>query len=755
MRNCDLSKTYYKHPLTVAIQALIMVGCVHSFAAAAANAADDSLQGVNQNNPSNASLSTSQNISQDTEQAASDISATDASTDSIPVATLDTLTVYADSYRTAATKTALDPEEAPMSYTRIEQDVLEERHADTVAAALRYEPGVSTESRGTVTLFDEYRIRGFEAGASYYDGLQLPKFYNGNLQPQVDAYATEAIEVVKGSASSLYGYGSPGGIVNQVAKVPSATTAHQVRLRTGNQNLKEVALDSTGALSDNINYRLVALGRQKDGQMVETQEERLLVNPSFSLDVTDDVSVLASVYYQKDPHQLPSTPLPGVGTFKEASYGKLGSDAYAGDNWSNFEKELLMPSISVNWDINDHLKFKHISRYTDAESHQQNTYHFEYPGYVTTFVPGTDYELVRTAYSTDESIKSYATDNQLLFDVETGPLHHNLLLGVEYQDSEYTFDYRTGGFGAAPTLDLTNPNYNQIDDSIELTQAQDDIIDIRQLGYYLQDEISLNDLTLIVGARHDKYKQSVDNKLTNTSTDYTDSNTSGRVAAIYKFANGLSPFASYSQSYQPLVGKDEDTGNPYEAVTAEQIEAGLKYTDDTTAGSLTLYQITRENELVPDIYNYRKFKQVGETESRGFEASISNRVNDWMDVAASYSLTDVEIIRDDEPFIGNTPARIAKHQANLWTNFYPTEDLKLNLGVRYQSGMEIDKANSGTLPSVTLVDLGAKYWINDWLSTAFSVSNLLDKRYVGSCYDANNCWMGPERQMSLSVTADF
>jgi len=678
------------------------------------------------------------------------------STTAAPSMTLDTLKIYADSYRTAGTKTSLDPDEAPISYTRIEQETLAERQADTVAAALRYEPGVSTESRGTVTLFDEYRIRGFEAGSTYYDGLQLPRFYNGNLQPQVDAYATEAIEVVKGSASSLYGYGSPGGIVNQVAKVPNANPAHEVQLRTGNQNLQEIAVDSTGALTDSINYRLVALGRKKDGQMVETQEERVLLNPSLAVDINDSLSVLASVYYQDDPHQVPSTPLPGIGTIKDASYGKLASDAYAGDRWNNFAKEVLMPTVSINWDINDQLKFKHISRYTKADSQQQNTYHYENPAYgLTTFVPGTDSVLMRTAYTTDESIKNYATDNQLLLNMTTGIVNHDLLLGVEYQDSEYTFDYSTSGFGAAPTLDLTQPNYQQIKGNVSLAQAQDDVIDIKQLGYYLQDEMAIDKVTLIAGIRHDSYEQTVNNKLTGSIEDYDDSNTSGRLAALYRFDNGLSPFASYSQSYQPLVGTDADTGTPYEAITANQIEAGLKYADAATQASLALYKITRENELVPDLYNYRKFKQVGETESKGFEASLRNRVNDWLDVAASYSLTDAEIIRDDAPFIGNTPAQIAKHQANLWTDFYPTPDLKLNLGVRYQGGVEIDKVNTGKLPAVTLVDIGADYQINPLLSVGASVSNVFDKTYVGSCYDTNNCWMGPERQMSLSLKANF
>lgn len=113
-----------------------------------------------------------------------------------PSAILDSITVYADSYRSTGTKTALDPNDAPMSYTRIDQALLQKRQADSVNAALRYEPGVSAESRGTVSIFDEYNIRGFKTYSNFYDGLRLP--YDGawNLMPQVDIYATEAVEMV-------------------------------------------------------------------------------------------------------------------------------------------------------------------------------------------------------------------------------------------------------------------------------------------------------------------------------------------------------------------------------------------------------------------------------------------------------------------------------------------------------------------------------------------------------------------------------
>ena len=180
----------------------------------------------------------------------------------IPSTTLDAITVYADSYRSTGTKTALDPEDAPMSYTRIDQDLLK-RQADSVSAALRYEPGVSSESRGTVTIFDENRVRGFKTLSNFYDGLRLP--YDGawNLMPQVDVYATEAVEVVKGSASSLYGYTAPGGMVNQIAKTPQSTQETEVQLRLGNQDLKEVGIDTTGALTDSLNYRFCGIKAQK------------------------------------------------------------------------------------------------------------------------------------------------------------------------------------------------------------------------------------------------------------------------------------------------------------------------------------------------------------------------------------------------------------------------------------------------------------------------------------------------------------
>ena len=75
------------------------------------------------------------------------------SSEPLPTVKLDAITVYGETYRTTATKTILPPSQAPMSYHRIEQNTLKQRQADSVSSALRYEAGVDTENRGTVSIF--------------------------------------------------------------------------------------------------------------------------------------------------------------------------------------------------------------------------------------------------------------------------------------------------------------------------------------------------------------------------------------------------------------------------------------------------------------------------------------------------------------------------------------------------------------------------------------------------------------------------
>ncbi|WVM93157.1 TonB-dependent receptor [Halopseudomonas pachastrellae] len=256
-----------------------------------------------------------------------------------------------------------------------------------------------------------------------------------------------------------------------------------------------------------------------------------------------------------------------------------------------------------------------------------------------------------------------------------------------------------------------------------------------------------------------KYGAAVDN-------DLKQSNTSWRAGALYLFDNGLAPFVSYAESFEPVAGSDR-LGRTYEPSTAEQWEAGLKFNPDggRTNGSVTAYRILKDNVLTRDP-NGSAYDQIqaGQVRSQGVELEVSSRLTDSFKVDASYTRQDVEVTRDNSGLEGKTPVWVPEQMASLWLTYdiYAglLNGLSINGGVRYLGEAEVDALNSDEVPDVTLVDLGLSYDLGvaaqnlSGATLRMSVSNLFDERYY-SCYDTLNCWFGAERSLQTSVRYDF
>ena len=667
---------------------------------------------------------------------------------------LETVVVYGKAYRTTGTKSDLQPMDAPMSFEVYDGELLQQRQADSVNEALRYVPGVTPENRGTVTIFDQYTIRGFQSYRNYYDGLVLQ--YNGlwNFAPQVDMFATESIEVLKGPTSVLYGSAPPGGMINQIAKQPLSSNHTHIRVRAGTQSLVELGVDHTASASDNLNYRVIALGRQQDGQMETTEEERRLFAPSVTWQLTEKTSLNINLYYQDDPNMLPSTPLPGEGTVLSAAWGELDSDAYAGDaNWNNLDREFTMLGYKLNHEFADSLTFLQNFRYTDGDLFQRNTYHFSPAGQV----------LTRSAYSTDEEISGFTIDNQLAWEVSSDKAINKLLVGVDYQALDSDVQYKDTFATNTPVIDLADPDYFQFDrDDIEsnFVYVQTNAIEQTQLGLYIQDEISWQSLTLLANLRRDIYESTdlADFGGAPGITEIDQEETTGRLAAIYTFESGWKPYINYASSYEPVAGTDSITGQAFKPTTAEQLEVGVKFAsiDGNTQVTAAVFDITQENVVVntPD---FLQRTQRGEVTSKGFELALHTQVTDQLYLTASYNQQDVEVSENplDPSLLGKTPVWVADKQASLWTTYSFTRALDLSLGARHVGESQLDAQNTGTVPSYTLADLAFSYRLNDNYRFGLTVSNLADKRYVGACFDRDNCWMGVERRAELSLYMDF
>ncbi|MHA2827505.1 TonB-dependent siderophore receptor [Vibrio harveyi] len=682
------------------------------------------------------------------------------------VTQLETMTVLGETYRNTATKTSLEPEETPQAITIITKDEMDLRGVSTVSEALRYSSGVNTELRGgAVTRLDLFNIRGFINYTNFYDGL--PLLFNGwNLQPQIDAAAVEQVEVFKGPTSVLYGNIPPGGMVNIIAKTPQSEPTNTVSVSTGTNSLKEVNFDTTGQIGDsNVNYRIVGMAKQRDGQAETSEDERYLIAPSFDWQATDNTLVNVNVYYQNDPSAGIYTTVPAAGSVLDNPLGSLSPDTYLGDkNWNTYEREVLMIGYKILHDFNNNWQFLQNARYMTADSYQENTYNSP--------LAADNRTIGRNAYLTDEDSTSFVIDNQLSGYVAHGNFEHNLLLGLDYQYLDSDVKYKDT-LGYSLTQDIFNPNHNQIDrDALKFAYQQALDIKTKQLGVYFQDQLRYNNLVMIAGLRWDKYESD-----TNTVSDYLgtvtpskekldENNVSFRVGALYELDFGLSPYLIYSESFEPIAGADA-SGKAFDPSTGHQWELGFKYAPlgGDISGNLALFHITKKNAILTDPNNpYAPQYQAGEVVSQGAELEAKWQATPQADLTLNYTYINMEIKEDNYYHQeGKTPVWVPEQTASLWANYYyegTLTGLRTSAGVRYVGKTEMDAQNSDQVPDYTLVDLAASYDLSaasqslDGASVTLSASNIFDEEYY-SCYDKNNCWFGAERSIEAKLEYKF
>ncbi|EAR10801.1 TonB-dependent siderophore receptor [Reinekea blandensis] len=681
---------------------------------------------------------------------------------------LDLLEVTAEVYRNTATKTALEPEETPQGISVIDGDQIKAHDADTLSQALRYAPGVTTEVRGgAVTLFDTFTIRGFGVNRSYYDGLVLPYLNGWNLQAQIDPVAIEQVEVFKGPTSVLYGTMPPGGMVNIISRAPTRTPETQIDLSAGSHQHVSAAIDTAGALGNtDLSYRLIAKGSHRAGQVDTTEEQTYLIAPSVDWQVSERTLINLNAYYQNDPAMGMNSAIPASGMLYDNPNGTTDPTTFVGDkNWNKLSREVFRVGYKLSHTLADDWTFLHNGAYTDASLAQKNTYHRS-----ASFDENTG-TLGRNIYSTDETLTGLTLDNQLSGRLFTGPVEHNLLLGLDYQQLKGNADYREFQTSNSDfyLFNIFEPNNDLLDpDTLTEVYQQDDDVSVQQLGAYAQNQLRWQNLVLIAGARYDDYQsESIVTAASTTKTEADHQQWSYRVGALYELAYGAAPFASFATSFEPATGQD-DEGNGYDPELGQQIEAGVKFVSGNEAVNLSgsYFHITKSDALVANPADpYGAQLQVGELVSKGVE--LGSRVAlspDWT-VQAGYAYTDMTITDDANGGLeGKTPIWVPEHSAQLWTQYRLSrgwlQGTRLGGGVRYVGDMQIDSVNSDTVPASTVYDLSVGYELAyllpmlDGSSINLMVNNVTDETTY-RCYDTDNCWYGAERTVTANLNLAF
>lgn len=654
----------------------------------------------------------------------------------------------------SATKSAVAESKTPQVINTIAAKEIEQRHASSVNEILRYAPGVSTEVRGSTSYMSEYKIRGFNVDQEFYNGLQLPYNVTGNTKARIDPLLIESVDILKGPSSVLYGGGSPGGLVNIQSKKPQKEAKTELGFNTGNRNLKEGYLDSTGQIANSDwNYRLLGKATESDEQAHTTRYENYLVAPSVTWQPDDKTRLTIDALAQNTPSLTPSDPMPL--SYLRSKYADRRD--YAGDEWSGFKQRQWMLGYSFEHEFDSGWGFNQKARYFDVDTHQRSAY--------STGTGSEVFQLNRFAYTTDEDLQSFNIDNQVTRTVALGDWQHHLLAGFDYQKLNSHFHYRYAS--STPGIDMRNPDHSQIDnDALGLETAQKNRLGYQQNGYYLQDQIAFGGLNVLASLRFDDYRSVTTNYLQNGDKAWVSQDRlTKRLGALYAFDNGLSPFISYSEGFAPVSPQGTLTAKDVKPTTSKQVEGGVKYllAEYATTFTASVFNIRQKNVVTsdPGFLNYR---QTGEVESKGAELSAISRPTDNLTLIANYAYTHA-INTEDDKYQGKRPTQVPENAFNLWGDYTfdstPLRGLTLGAGARYTGPMEISPANdAGKLGGTTQYDLAASYRMGELapslegLTLKASAQNVTNKETL-TCYDATNCWIGRDRTFQVGASYSF
>lgn len=663
---------------------------------------------------------------------------------------------YASKTQSTATKSSATLLETPQFVSVIKREQMDTLPSESISQALRYSAGVTSEKFGAFGGgIDFSKIRGFDADY-YLDGLRVIG-NSGIWGPQVDSWTLNSIEAVHGPSSALYGQGGAGGVINMQSRRPSANESHQIQFQKGNFDNNAVKFDTTGAMNDDetLLYRMNGLALSTDSQVNSSKQSRYLLAPSITWQPNEKLNWTVLSQYQHDPHigHYNTLPAQAIGLLPNPN-GKLDfTQNYSDPKHEKSTRTQWSVTSLVDYQVSSSVTLKQNMRYSDVDTHIKRDF-------TRGFLAG-DRLLTAVYQDSPSKSKTFVADNQLVYKVKTGDIRHELLTGFDFQTGKLDKDWwgsQTVSFD--PWVKPHHPEFKPYPVSRTSTTQRFD-----RYGVYLQDQLSWQQWDLILSGRYDWSYLDTDNNLSHTTQKNDTSAWSQRVGLTYAFENGFSPWISFSDSFDPVLGTDAD-GKSFIPTESKQAEVGLKYQSDNLMASVAAYEleqknVTTHNPLNPDYYN-----QTGKIRSRGVDFESRIALTPSVNVMVSYAFTDNKITESQDLSVLNKhPVQVPKHSGSAWVDYRfhspYLEGALVGVGVRYLGETWGDNTNTFKVPAVWLGDISARYQMDvlapelTGMELGLTVSNVTNKSYVASCTSSTYCSIGTNRTLLATLNYYF
>jgi catecholate siderophore receptor len=657
---------------------------------------------------------------------------------------------YAIQRSVTATKTDTALVDVPQAVTVITRELIDDQAMRSIGDVTRYVPGVGiAQGEGNR---DTPVLRGNSTTADFFvDGVR------DDVQYFRDLYNVDRVEVLKGPNAMIFGRGGSGGLINRVTKQARGHTLRELTLQAGSWDQYRATLDVGQAVSAALAFRLTGVyedsGSYRDGVTLQ----RHGLNPTFAYVLAPATTLRFGYEYFHDERVADR----GVPSFQGRPLPTAPSDFF-GDQ----DQSPTWATVNTVYAILEHkfangVSLRNHTRFSAYEKFYQNVF----PGAVN----ATATTVALSAYNQGTDRENLFNQTDVEFTVDTGTVQHHLLAGLELARQETDNLRLTGYFtSVSPTttsisVPVSNPRpTSPITFQPSATDANNHGV-ARTVAVYAQDQIRLlPQLQAVLGLRVEKFTVDFLNNRTAVTVDSADTLVSPRAGLLFKPADALSFYASYTMSYVPRAGEqlsslsltnralDPEEFNNYEVGVKWDARPDLSFTAST-------YRLDRSNVVITDPTDPTRSLLVDGQRATGVELGVTGRLTKNWSIAGGYAYQDGEIKATQSATIvaGARLAQLPRHTLSLWNRYDLNRQLGAGIGAIYRDEIFTSTDNTVKLPSFVRFDAALFYRFNDRLRAQLNVENILDRDYYASAHSNTNITPGSPRAFRFSVTTAF
>lgn len=477
---------------------------------------------------------------------------------------------------------------------------IEQKHYDDVSEALKNVPGVNItnySASGQNYSTNPLYINGSSNVVVMVDGIR--KNINGiygtvaNLGELVAMDSIDHIEVLKGSASTLYGSDAQGGVINIITK-KAKEDGVRTTLRTsfGNADKEKYTLYNEGKEGQvfwNVEAGKELMGDYKDGwgRKIINHLNAEHYNVKLGYDLGNDSNIIFDYAKYKSDYTIPNE----NGNGKQANKGKKDNDSI---------------SLQYHAKINDRLS-NQFSIYRNKNTINDNYNNPHSSSYSTNWVMG-----MKTTGISDQL--TYQLNNQTI----TG--------GVDWYKDEITKYHNYNYYDT-----WTNPSKPTL---LEPKQVPDGI-SVNNTAFYLQDKIDITDKWNITpGVRFDHHSKFGNHTSPSLSIGYKQSENTNYYVNYKTFFVAPNLYELYSKDY----------GNPnLKPQEGNTIEFGINHQfSDTFTGTFNIFHTYAKNMIQWG----SSFYNSGKTNINGFSLNLNKEFSQHWNASIGYSFLHISTHRD-------------------------------------------------------------------------------------------------------------